>query len=437
MSKAQIYDLKTNESQLSQGKPYGDLMYQQISSTRQVGGDDASGNPYWIKGNIEFRFEIGSNQWFDPSKTFLRVDVNLTKAGGAQLDGATPDVAPVMDTCAVLFDRIELFINEKSIEVLESGSIDVVDIVKRRLDRTFDWLNSGPGQSNNNYASQFDVRKNVYNVATNTEAGTGQTLTWKLPLSLFDGVLNKSYMPVGRYMIRCSPHTEYRKRAVQSLVADRSPVTDYKFSITNAELFVPIVTGIRLSDMIYLLDLEKYNVQKTTVANNTSLQKITFQVPPSTFKCAVFFQAANAGANTLTPATNFITDSPSNPATNYQKFVESLYVDFKGLIKPAPQVIESFAVNGFQGDGYRYEYTYANSDNENPESRTDYELRGNMLFIDWSADSSNKATGMTVFCKFSTAPGTNTNLCVMTWSRAVSRIQIQDSAVINVSTEDH
>lgn len=438
MSQSQIYDLKTNESQLSGGKPYADLEYQQISATRQVGGEDASLVPYWTKGNIEFRFEIGSNQWFDPSKTFMKVDVELTKANGSQLDntGAAADIAVVMDTCAVLFDRIELFINDKSIEVLESGSIAEIDMVKRRLDRSYDWLNSGPGQSNNNYASEFSVRKAVYNVTVNANAVTGQTLTWKLPLSLFDGILNKNYMPVGRYMIRCQPHTNFRKRAVQSLIADRVPGTDYKFSISNAELFVPIITGIRLSDMIYLIDLEKYNVQKTTVAANTSLQKITFQVPKSTFKCAVFFQNKNAGDNTLTPITNFITDSSSNVATNYQKFVESLYVDFRGAQKPQPQVTEAFAVNGVNNDGYRYEYTYANSDNENPESRNDYELRGNMLVIDWSADSTASATSMTVFCRFSTAP-TDTQVCLMTWSRAVSRVQIQDNAVINVVTEDH
>lgn len=428
MSSASMFELITNPDNLSGNSSFSNLEYESVPSLRTI--DDTS----FSSGDISFKFVNDSSQWIDPRRMFFKIDVSLTKANGSPLVDAD-DIAINMGTAALLFDKIDFLLEDKSIDSFNSGTVAITDQILNRLSKSADYLNYGEGQSNNNYNPDFATRQALYS-STNTVYQTGQSLIWYPQLSILRK--QKTYLPVGRYEVRLSTHPQFRQRAIESIGANKVNGVDYSFRVNGIELFIPRIRGKRVSDLNFLYDLVNYNVQTVNVKNVTTPQSTKFQVPQNTYMCAIAFQY-NKSDTRLSPS-KFISTNSSD------LFCNSLYANYKGLTKPIPQFNQDY--NGVGSDNsfnFRYNYTYSNSEKFNidcnihasHESINDYLVRGPFLLIDWTSDSTNKSNVLSVFYQFANLAPADTQIILMTWSRSVVKVGVISDSINSVSIENH
>lgn len=145
-----IYDLDTDVKQLSSSNDATTKMeYQQVASTRDVVGTNFS------NGTINFKFSnSGVRRWI-PSKSYIRLRLQLTKGDGSALDTAF-GAAPNMGLCANLFQSAEFRINDKVVSRV-GDFIAQVDALETRLTKSRAWLQS-IGESTNWWSEDQKLR---------------------------------------------------------------------------------------------------------------------------------------------------------------------------------------------------------------------------------------------------------------------------------------
>ena len=145
-----IYDLDTDVKQLSSSNDATTKMeYQQVTSTRDVVGTNFS------NGTINFKFSnSGVRRWI-PSKSYVRLRLELTKGDGAALDTAF-GAAPNMGLCSNLFQSGEFRINDKVVSRV-GDFISQVDALETRLTKSRSWLQS-IGESTNWWSEDHKLR---------------------------------------------------------------------------------------------------------------------------------------------------------------------------------------------------------------------------------------------------------------------------------------
>jgi len=431
---SKLYNLKTSETELSGNVGYADQQTIVVPPARDVIGDKFS------NGDIYFNWSLSADQWCDLSKAYVKLDFTLTKADGTTPLDLSDGVAPAMNLASTLFTRIELLLNNNTVDVLEDGTVPIVDSILKRLSQSGYKLQGGQSTYDALTDSRFDYRQTLFasdGAVPEIPHVTGLTLKFMIPLSTFMNAQSAS--PIGNYSLRLTPNSNYQTACVET-TTNQASSPNYKFQVTRCELMMPVFYGKRIDNLTYLIDSVAYQVQRREVANTTSLQTFSFQVDESCFKCAIAFQNKNAGTNTIFPPSIFKCTS------DVDLKIGSLYTNYRGLQRPAPQLIQSYASGAFDGNGMRYDMTYeqgakyANESNfpytEDPESLLDFENRGPYLLIDLQGDGSSKDTNMTVYFSTSTASA-DTQIILLTMSRRVSKVQIQNNTVVSVSTEKH
>ena len=124
-----IFSLKTTPSQLaSSNNGTSRLQYNQVTPTRDV----TFGN--FPNGQIIFKSEFSGQQWWIPSRSYLRFRCRLTKANGQPLT-LSDNIAPNMDLCAALFQSCEFRIAEKTVSRC-SDYVAQVDALQKRIDNS-------------------------------------------------------------------------------------------------------------------------------------------------------------------------------------------------------------------------------------------------------------------------------------------------------------
>jgi len=100
-----MFNLPTTTEELKgSNNGISEVQYMQVSADKPVAGDSFSG------GKIDFKFSMSGDKWWVPSKSYLYMDVELTKGDGNPLE-LKDDVAPNQGLCANLFSSAEFIIN--------------------------------------------------------------------------------------------------------------------------------------------------------------------------------------------------------------------------------------------------------------------------------------------------------------------------------------
>jgi len=162
-----IFKLKTDVSELSSANEGMSRMeYEQYPPTRDVV------NNAFANGAIHFRFQNSSQKWWIPSKSYLRMRVQLTKGDGTPVDVAFGS-APNMGFMSNLFQSAEFRINDKVVSRI-SDFMPQVDALETRLTKSKSWLDS-VGESSNWWAESQQHR--LSEVADDGETQTPPTET--------------------------------------------------------------------------------------------------------------------------------------------------------------------------------------------------------------------------------------------------------------------
>lgn len=431
---SKLYNLKTSETELAGNVGYADMQTIVVPPARDCTYDK------FANGDIYFNWNLSADQWCDLSKSYVKLDFTLTKPDGTTPLDLSDDVAPAMNLAATLFSRIELMLNNNTIDVLEDGTVPIVDSILKRLSHSGYKLQGGQSTYDALTDSRFDYRQTLFasdGAVPEIPHVTGLSLKFMIPLSVFMNAQSAS--PIGNYSLRMTPNSNYQTACVET-GTDQSASPNYLFQVTKCELMLPVFYGKRIDNLTYLIDTVSYQVQRRDIANTTSLQTFSFQVDESCFKCAIAFQNKNAGTNTIFSPTIFKCTS------DVDLKIGSLYTNYRGLQRPPPQLIQSYTSGGFDGNAMRYDMTYeqaakyANESNfpytDDPESLLDFENRGPFLLIDLQGDGSSKDTNFTLYFNTATASA-DTQIVLFTMSRRVSKVQIQNNSVVSVSTEKH
>ena len=162
-------------------------------------------------------------------------------------------------------------------------------------------------------------------------------LTWKPPLSIFK---IGHALPSMKAELVLNPQTSsvYQKYAIQSLLADKTPETDYIFNVQNMYFYCNTVEGPRADNLTYLLDLEQVQVSSEQFsAGQQGLQQKNFDVSPSTYALTVAYQDARSGSDTRNSASLFKVSNDSHSTDSEELKLNRFFINYAGQNLPAPR----------------------------------------------------------------------------------------------------
>jgi len=145
-----IFDLDTDVKMLmSSNNSITKMEYGQVTATRDVTDKNFS------NGTINFKFSnSGVRRWI-PSKSYMRVRMQLTDGTGAAIDTAF-GAAPNMGLCSNMFQSAEFRLNDKVVSRV-GDFISQVDALDTRLTKSRSWLQS-IGESSNWWSESQSLR---------------------------------------------------------------------------------------------------------------------------------------------------------------------------------------------------------------------------------------------------------------------------------------
>jgi roadblock/LC7 domain-containing protein len=145
-----IFDLHTDQKSLmSSNNSITKMEYGQVTATRDVTGKNFS------NGTINFKFSnSGVRRWI-PSKSYMRVRLQLTNGTDAPIDTAF-GAAPNMGLCSNMFQSAEFRLNDKVVSRV-GDFISQVDALDTRLSKSRSWLKS-VGESTNWWSESQALR---------------------------------------------------------------------------------------------------------------------------------------------------------------------------------------------------------------------------------------------------------------------------------------
>lgn len=147
-----IFTLKTSPSDLvSSNSGISRNQYNQVAPTRDVTGNN------FPNGAIHFKWENASQNWWIPSKSYLRMRVSLTRSDGVSFLTTEDDIAPNMDLCAALWQSLEFRVAGKTVSRV-ADYVPLVDALTKRLSKSKSTLDS-INASTNFFDPYFKVRQ--------------------------------------------------------------------------------------------------------------------------------------------------------------------------------------------------------------------------------------------------------------------------------------
>ena len=130
-----IFNLKTSPEELKSSN-YGvsDFKYVEYTPSRDVTNDN------FPNGAFRIPFQLSSEQWWIPSRSYMRLRCNLNRGDGQSLTLANK-VAPNMNIAANLFQSMELQLNGKTLSRC-SDHVAEIDTLEQRLHKSKSWMDS-------------------------------------------------------------------------------------------------------------------------------------------------------------------------------------------------------------------------------------------------------------------------------------------------------
>jgi hypothetical protein len=555
---ASIFDLKTNVQELSSANEGTSRMsYEQHPPTRDVTGNN------FPNGAQHIRWQNAGQKWWVPSRTYIRLRGQLSRANGDPLL-VGDDVAPNMGLMANLYQSMEFRINDKTVSRI-SDYVPQIDALETRLSKSKAWL-EGVGNSTNWWQAETKERmaeatgngvlidKVIVADSVNTRPGDGYDvaggaqdernqidyvaatglctflqgtdlnglvnldpfrvgdflefttsdvgdlpgsltsaqinirckvltkpspttmtvenlivgnlisdgrnnwrrisqsegldearrlktfeMTWQPPLSIFKV---GHALPSGRYELVLNPQTssQFRKRAIESLLADKNPSPDavvradqFKFEVVDMYLYTATVDGPRADDITYLLDLEQTRCQVDVVGTGDFTQK-NFDVSPSTYALTTAFQDQRAGNNTLYSASKFKIGAEAEDELKLNR----LFINYAGQNRPQPDADPTFVANNdYTVQRYVDSQLYSGAyfDTGGAETIKEFHERGSYYYFSWPRDGTDRSTRVNVHFGFTGAIA-NGRVLLFDHSKQVARVRVQDGHVVDVQVED-
>ena len=268
---------------------------------------------------------------------------------------------------------------------------------------------------------------------------TGFELIWRpLCLSVFK---YSGALPTGNYSLICTPHNasgnNYKIRAIETPASRATPTfgsgaTDVVFKVADVRLFVCNVTGPRVEDTKYFIDLEETRCQKALLKNTGNLTKEYFDVSPSTYGMTLAFADKDTGIDSKYSASRFRVRNGS------ELKLQRLFISYGNRNFPQPDAEPSYKV--LNADDYttqRYVETSINSgayfSEGGGETIDEWQRRGSLHYFQTPKDGQDRSTRATVNCQFATKFDDTANICLFDHSRKAVQVTIQRGVVTDVS----
>ena len=264
-------------------------------------------------------------------------------------------------------------------------------------------------------------------------------VTWTPPLSIFK---IGHAMPSGKYELILNPQTSsvYQKAAIESIGADKTAGTDFKFNVSSLYMYVNTVDGPRSDDITYLLDLEQTRCQSDKI-DNISFQQKNFDVSPSTYALSVAYQDLRVGSDSRCSVSKFKSYNTAL-ATDSETKLNRFFLSYAGSNLPSPDADPEFtATKDYTVQRYvetqMYSGAYYNSGS--PESIKEFHNRGSYYYFSWPRDGTDRSTRVAVHQQFAGTVDDVANMRVLLFdhSKQVARVRIQDGRVVDCQLEDN
>lgn len=321
-----------------------------------------------------------------------------------------------------------------------SRVIEVIDTTSFRVE---------PGVIGGDVAvdGRTDFRLLASSVSRSNEAlGKHQIeLIWKPPLSLFD--VGHALPMNCMYEMVLNPHTSesIQRRIVQSLLADKTPNTDFKVSFDQAYLYLAEVEGPSIEDSSFLLELDEMTIQTEHIDSRSFSQK-NFDVSPSTKAISVFYQDERANSGTLVSdsllkayPTDVTESNKSGDLTEEQK-LSRFYLHYAGQKYPQVDWDPAFTEDKNHLTQLYIETLGASGcifDNGGCETLQEWLDRGMYLHFQTPRHPSDRSTRCSVHNEFdSTADITNMRVAVCSHFTNVVNVQLKNGRVVDVKSAE-
>jgi hypothetical protein len=261
-------------------------------------------------------------------------------------------------------------------------------------------------------------------------------MIWQPPLSVFK--LGHA-LPAGKYELVLNPQTtsQYQKRAIESLLADKTPGggNDFQFEVIDMYLYTATVMGPRADDITYLLDLEQTRCQVDDVSSGGNFQQKNFDVSPSSFALTTCFQDTRAGNLTQYSASKFKLESDQELKLN------RLFVNYAGQNRPSPDADPKYdvgAARDYTTQRYAESQIYSGAyyDCGGAEDIQEWHGRGAYYYFSWPRDGTDRSTRVNVHFGFEGGAVANGRVLLFDHSKQIARVQVQDGRVVDVQVED-
>lgn len=420
-----IFNLKQSPSELSSvNSGISKMSYLQHAPTRDVTGQNFS------NGQISFKFSLSGQQWWLPSRTYLRLRARFS-AGDNPL-AALADAALSMDLMANMFQSCEFRIQDKTVSKV-SDFVAQVDSLNTRLNKSKSYIDS-IGSATNSWEALSSSRL--------SSVTTFREFIWTPPLSVF-GITEA--LPAGDYELILTPYNRAAlgKRLVESKtnVDEGVAATDFAFVIEDLYLYVAEVMGPRSDNMSYYLDLDNIRCQ-SDVIKNRSFQAKTFNVSPSTYALTVAYQDGRVGTDTVLSSTKFKSakDTIAFDDRHEELNLNRMYIQFAGQSVPSPDAAPSFDANSDR-TVQRYLETQLNSgslfDTGGSETLDEFHERGSYYHFVIPRDGSDRSTAVQVHQGFAAGSEVdNMRVLLFDHYKSVARVQIREGRVYSVDVEE-
>lgn len=303
-----------------------EIFYREVAPDRNISGDSFS------SGDINFIWNHSSRNYFNPAKSFVKIRIKLTAAGGGNRI-KDEKIAPSMFTFNNLFQSQQIMLDGKEL----SSTMDYVaqiNALKSRMYKSNEYLESVEKYSDFASSLKDDRRKTYLSRGTvANEAPKEFDIIGRPSLALFDV---DGFLPSGNsyYTLKLTPHPDetYKKYLIEG--GDDIggfDMTTIKISIVNMKLYLCSGVGAPCINKTLNFKIKETRCQSQLITSASLTQK-TFSVGRKSEELTIAFQQPAAGLSTT-----FITASQFKSENDSHLDLTRLYLSYGGKTLPSPQ----------------------------------------------------------------------------------------------------
>jgi hypothetical protein len=423
-----IFDLPTSSASLAGNDKVLREDFKRVSPQRAL----VNGVP---DGDVSFKFDLPSGKWWCPNRSYIHMEVELTKADGSVIADAT-NVVPTMGFASTMWQRQAMRLADIDLCSLDKNG-PMVDALKTRMSMSRGWLQT-QGESNL-YQGDKLARYNKVK-----DSGKKFDIQWKPTLPIFDIA---HALPGGKYELVLTAHPEqvWKNLCLESLNGVAGVVqADVIIKIKNIHFFPHVVDGPRVDNKKYLIDLDEVQCIAKTIDGETSITAADFVVKPSTYALSVAYQNSNAETKTEYPVTQFVHETGDEKDEVKRQIgdetkLKRLYIEYAGQQKPQPDATPSFIVNDSDLTMRRYYETMsaigATKDMGGSETLQEWRRRGAYYHFQWPRDAKDASTHCVVNSEFASKVD-DLRILLFHHYRRVVQVTIEDGRVVEVRVDD-